>query len=944
MRARIARCPSRKGVRRVQPIAIRGARVHNLQGVDCDLPRNSLVVITGPSGSGKSSLAFDTLYAEGQRRYVESLSAYARQFFDQLERPDVDSVTGLSPAIAIEQRTTSSHPRSTVGTVTEIYDHLRVLFAGVGRPHCPRCGEAVTARTAAEIADSILATAGEAPVSVLAPVARGRKGAFRKELDALRAAGYHRVRVDGGAFDLDEAVPLDPRRNHRIEVLVDRLAARPAARHRLIASLERALDLADGVVLVTIAGEERLHSRTMACARCDISVVDLSPRAFSFNSAYGACAACQGIGWSWRVDPDKVIPDPQRPLGDGAIHPWQSHGSAAVREALEDVASRHGFSLDQPLAAVPRTGRRALLRGDGQFPGILPHLAFRAEKMLALADGAEPARESFENLRPYLTETECTACHGARLKPESLAVRLGGLSIADYARLTIAAAAPALRAVAFADRERPVADRILPDVIERLGFLERVGVGYLTLDRSTPTLSAGEAHRVRLAGQIGARLQGIVYVLDEPSVGLHQRDNERLLGTLKAIRDLGNTVVVVEHDAETIRAADYVVDLGEGAGRQGGRLMYQGPPASMNGSLTGRYLRGELSVPLPLARRHGTGTLRILGARAHNLRGIDVAIPLGTLTVVTGVSGSGKSTLVEDILFRALSARLGRKTPAPGRHHALEGAEPVEDVVAIDQRPIGRTPRSNPATYTGALVAIREMFSLMPEARARGYRSGRFSFNVKGGRCESCQGDGVRAIRMHFLPDAHVRCEACKGRRYNRETLEVLYHGRTIADVLDLTVDEAEGVLGAHPRLRRLLATLRAVGLGYLRLGQSAVTLSGGEAQRVKLARELGRRDTGRTVYILDEPTTGLHVDDVARLLQVLSRLVDAGNTVVAVEHNLDVIKTADYVNDLGPEAGAGGGRVVACGTPEDVARSRKSHTARYLRTALRGDPAEGAA
>ena len=923
----------------MQAIAIRGARVHNLKDVDCDLPRNSLVVITGPSGSGKSSLAFDTLYAEGQRRYVESLSAYARQFLDQLEKPDVDSVSGLSPAIAIEQRTTASHPRSTVGTVTEIYDHLRVLFAGVGRPHCPRCGDPVAARTPADIADAILATAGEAPVSVLAPVARGRKGGFRKELDALSAAGFRRARVDGSAFDLEDRVPLDPRRNHRIEVLVDRLAARPSSRRRLVASVERASDLAGGVVLVAIGSEERLYSRTLSCARCDLAVTEMAPRAFSFNSAYGACPACQGLGWRWKVDPDKVIPDPQRPLGDGAIHPWQAHGAGAVREALEELAARHGFSLDQPVAALPRRGKRALLNGDKDFAGILPHLMGRAEKALALAEPEGGDREAFESLRPYLTESECRECRGARLRPESLAVRLGGRSIADYTRLAIAEAVPALQAVSFAERERPVADRILPAVLERLAFLERVGVGYLTLDRSTPTLSAGEAHRVRLAAQIGARLQGIVYVLDEPSVGLHQRDNERLLGTLTAIRDLGNTVVVVEHDAETIRAADYVVDLGEGAGRHGGRLMYQGPPASMNGSLTGRYLRGELAVPTPPARRAGAGELRIVGAREHNLRGIDVAFPLGTFTVVSGVSGSGKSTLVEDILFRAVAARLGRKTPPPGRHLALEGAEAVEDVVAIDQRPIGRTPRSNPATYTGALGAIRELFSLVPEARARGYRTGRFSFNVKGGRCEACQGDGTRPIRMHFLPDAHVRCEVCRGRRYNRETLEVLYRGRTIADALELTVDEAEGVLGTHPRLRRILGALRAVGLGYLRLGQSAATLSGGEAQRVKLARELGRRDTGRTLYILDEPTTGLHVDDVARLLSVLGRLVEAGNTVVAVEHNLDVIKAADHVIDLGPEAGEGGGRVVASGTPEQVARSRRSHTARYLRAALRGGP-----
>jgi excinuclease ABC subunit A len=925
-------------------IAIRGARVHNLKGVDCDLPRGSLVVVTGPSGSGKSSLAFDTLYAEGQRRYVECLSSYARQFLQQMEKPEVESVSGLSPAIAIEQRTTASHPRSTVGTVTEIYDHLRVLYAALGRPHCPRCEEPITAQSVEQIAARLLRYPEGTRLALLAPVVRGRKGAFKQELKALSQQGLLRARVDGRLCALDDPPALDPRRNHRIDALVDRLALRPGIEKRLSAGLERALNLARDVVLVSFeGGQERLYSRRMACVRCDVSVAELTPRSFSFNSPYGACAACDGLGRSWSVDAAKVIPDDSRSLLDGAIHPWQRHGPRLVREALEDVAAAHGFSLETPVRELPRRARQILLEGDGDFPGALPYLRRRVEALLRVhpGDGEEPhagreGGETFEDLRPYLSEESCRECGGARLKRESLAVRLGDRGIAEYVKLPVAQALPALGGLAFDERERPVADRLMREITARLAFLDSLGLGYLTLDRAATTLSGGEAHRIRLATQMGSRMQGILYVLDEPSVGLHQRDNQRLLATLKSIRDRGNTVVVVEHDEETIRAADWIVDLGEAAGRFGGRLMYQGPPGSLNGSLTGRYLRGELAIPVPASRRAARATLQILGAREHNLRDVDVAIPLGVLTAVTGVSGAGKSTLVTDILYRALARRLYGAAQEPGRHREIVGAEAVDKVIAIDQSPIGRTPRSNPATYTGAFAFIRELMSLTPEARARGYKPGRFSFNVKGGRCEACQGDGVRALAMHFLPDVYVQCESCKGRRYNRETLEVLYRGRSVADILEMSVGEAQAALEAHPRLNRMLLTLMDVGLGYLHLGQSATTLSGGEAQRVKLARELGRRETGNTLYILDEPTTGLHFDDIRKLLHVLGRLVEAGNSVVVIEHNLDVIKTADHVIDLGPEAGAAGGRLVAEGTPEAVARSRRSHTGRHLRGALR--------
>jgi excinuclease ABC subunit A len=925
-----------------EPIAIRGARVHNLKGLDCDIPRNHLVVITGPSGSGKSSLAFDTLYAEGQRRYVESLSPWARQFLEQMERPEVESVTGLSPAIAIEQRTTVAHPRSTVGTVTEIYDHLRILFATLGRPHCPRCGEPIAAQGADEMAARLLEQSPGAVAVIAAPVARGRKGAFRKELAGARAAGLQRARVDGRAVNLADRLSLDPRRSHRIDVLVDRLALRADTGDRLRAGLEKALDLAAGVVLVSVEGRgERLLSRHLACPRCDVSVPELTPRAFSFNSALGACPACDGLGQRWVVDAARVIPDETRSVLEGALRPWHRHGPRLLREALFDVAARHGFSLEAPVGELPPAAREVLLFGDDEgFPGVVPYLRRRVDTLLRLDpspadEEVHDGGEAFEDLRPYLCEEVCRACRGTRLRPESLAVRVAEHSVADVVRLSLDRARDTAASLVFSERERPVGERLVGEILSRLEVLVSLGLGYLTLDRATTTLSGGEAHRLRLATQIGARMQGLLYVLDEPSVGLHQRDNARLIATLASIRDAGNTVVVVEHDEETIRAADWVIDLGEGAGVHGGRLMYSGPPASIDGSLTGRYLRGEIRVPVPATRRPARGWLRVLGARAHNLRDVDAAIPLGALTAVTGVSGSGKSTLVEEVLHRALARRLYRAAAEPGRHRGLEGAEAIDKVIAIDQSPIGRTPRSNPATYTGAFALVRELFSLVPEARARGYRAGRFSFNVKGGRCEVCQGDGVRRVEMHFLPDVFVRCEACHGRRYNRETLEVLYRGHSIADVLDLSVDAARDLLAAHPRLARLLATLSEVGLGYLRLGQSAATLSGGEAQRVRLARELGRRETGRTLYLLDEPTTGLHFDDVRRLLEVVGRLVDAGNTVVVIEHNLDVVKSADWVVDLGPEAGDQGGRVVVSGTPEAVARSRQSHTARYLRPLL---------
>ena len=932
-------------------IEVRGARAHNLKSIDVSLPRDRFVVVTGLSGSGKSSLAFDTIYAEGQRRYVESLSAYARQFLEQVEKPDVDLIDGLSPAISIEQKTTGSNPRSTVGTVTEIYDYLRLLFANIGVPHCPRCERPITRQSVDRIVEMVLGNPTDERINVLAPIVRGRKGEFRKDLAALRARGFAKVRVDGRVVSLEEDIRLERRRNHDIAVLVDRLVVRAGVERRLRNGIELALGLADDVVIInTLEGGDRLFSRRLACVQCGVSVPEITPRVFSFNSPQGACAECQGLGAVDDFDPVRIVPDGSKSLREGAIAPWVDGDAKLVREALAGLSRHFGIDLDTPFDRLPRRHRDTLLHGpraaaaqpdDGggrrggrrrdpfgrDFEGILPNLRRRYET------GTWAQQELLEPLRSLQS---CPACDGERLRPESRAVRVKGCTIAEYTRLPLAKADAALAAIELSEREELIAGRVLREIRDRLRFLNDVGVGYLTLARSAATLSGGEGQRIRLATQIGANLTGVLYVLDEPSIGLHQRDNRLLLSTLGRLRDLGNTVVVVEHDEETIRAADYVVDLGPGAGAHGGEVMFQGTPAELmaNGhpSLTGRYLRGELGIPVPRVRRPPLrGELVIRGARANNLKNVDVAIPLGLFNVITGVSGSGKSTLVNDILYRALARDLYRATAPPGPHRRIDGADPVDKVIQIDQTAIGRTPRSNPATYTGLFTLIRELFAMLAEARARGYRPGRFSFNVKGGRCEACQGGGVKAIEMHFLPDVYVTCEQCKGRRYNRETLEVRYRGASIADVLELNVDQALPLLENVPAVAAKLRTLQDVGLGYIALGQSATTLSGGESQRVKLAKELSRRSTGRTVYILDEPTTGLHFEDTRKLLDVLQKLVEQGNTVVVIEHQLDVVKSADHVIDLGPGGGDGGGRVVAAGTPEEVAGESASATGRCL-------------
>jgi excinuclease ABC subunit A len=921
-------------------VAVRGARVHNLKNIDVDLPRDQLVVITGLSGSGKSSLAFDTIYAEGQRRYVESLSSYARQFLEQMEKPDVDLIDGLSPAIAIEQKTTGSNPRSTVGTVTEIYDYLRLLFANVGVPHCHLCGREISSQSLERIIDMVMLSPNDERINVMAPVVRGRKGEFKKELAALRARGFTKVRVDGQLRSLDEDIKLDRRRNHSIDVVVDRLVLKPGIERRLGESIEVALNLADDVVVInTLDGGDRLFSRRLACTYCGVSMPEMTPRAFSFNSPHGACPDCQGLGAVYDFDPARLVPDESLSLQDGAIAPWARGDKKLVREALSSLSRHFGIDLSLPFRRLAKKARDVLFYGTGAarkdgkdpfgagFEGLVPNLRRRYE------EGSWAEQEALE---PYRALRPCPACGGARLKPQSRAVRVKGRTVTQYVDLPISEALGVFEAIELTDREALIASRILREIRDRLRFLNDVGVGYLTLGRSAATLSGGEGQRIRLATQIGSNLTGVLYVLDEPSIGLHQRDNRALLSTLARLRDLGNTVVVVEHDEETIRTADYVIDLGPGAGEHGGHVIFQGTPAALvangNGSATGAYLRGEKSIETPKDRRPtNRGTIVIKGARENNLKEIDVEIPLGVLITVTGVSGSGKSTLVNEILYRALARELYRAADEPGAHSSIEGMDLIDKVIQIDQSPIGRTPRSNPATYTGLFTFIRELFAMLPEARARGFRPGRFSFNVKGGRCESCQGDGVIAIEMHFLPNVYVTCEQCKGRRYNRETLEIKYRGKSIADVLDLTVDQALPLLENFPPIANKLRTLQDVGLGYIELGQSATTLSGGEAQRVKLAKELSRRGTGRTLYILDEPTTGLHFADTHKLLDVLNKLVGQGNTVVVIEHNLDVIKSADYVIDLGPEGGAAGGRVVATGTPEVVARSRESFTGRFL-------------
>ncbi|MFQ5889368.1 MAG: excinuclease ABC subunit UvrA [Gemmatimonadota bacterium] len=926
-------------------LIVRGAREHNLKDIDVEIPRDRLTVVTGLSGSGKSSLAFDTIYAEGQRRYVESLSAYARQFLGVMEKPDVDQIDGLSPAIAIEQRTSARNPRSTVGTVTEVYDYLRLLWARVGTPHCPRCGRPVRRQSATQIAAQLMEWPEGTRVEVLASLVRGRKGEFRELFEEALRDGFVRARVDGELVELSEPPKLDRRRNHDIAVVVDRLVVRPSDRSRLAESLETALRLAGGTVEVRRFGsagrdgEAHLFSERYACASCGVNIPELEPRQFSFNSPYGACPACGGLGTRREPNPALVVGDDRISILEGVILPWGAPAGRLRRDVLPRLARRHGFDLNAPWGELSDGQRAAVLFGD-------PELEWEGALATVLRRYRETESDAVRGgLEEYLTTLVCSECHGGRLRAESRAVTVADRRLTDVAELPVDEALDLFERMrrgetgsALLDLE--IAGPILKEVCDRLRFMVQVGLGYLTLGRAADTLSGGEAQRIRLATQIGSRLVGVMYVLDEPSIGLHPRDNRRLLDTLEELRDLGNTVLVVEHDEETIRSADHIVDMGPGAGRHGGRVLVSGTLEELlasPGSLTGAYLRGERSVPLPERRRPAKEREEIVvrGAREHNLRGIDVRFPLGTFICVTGVSGSGKSTLVEEVLYRRLARDLHRARAMPGEHDAIEGLRLIDKVIDVDQSPIGRTPRSNPATYTGVFTPIRQLYAQLPESRIRGYGPGRFSFNVKGGRCESCRGDGLVKIEMHFLPDVYVPCDICRGRRYNRETLEVLYKGKNIADVLDMTVDEALEFFDPVPTVRRKLATLSDVGLGYLTLGQSATTLSGGEAQRVKLAAELGKRDTGRTLYILDEPTTGLHFEDIRLLLQVLQRLVDLGNTVLVIEHHLDVIKTADWIIDLGPEGGLAGGEVVAAGPPEEVSRVEGSHTGRYLRRIL---------
>ncbi|MBD0370544.1 MAG: excinuclease ABC subunit UvrA [Pyrinomonadaceae bacterium] len=937
----------------IEQITVRGARQNNLKNINVEIPRDRLTVITGLSGSGKSSLAFDTIYAEGQRRYVESLSAYARQFLDQLEKPDVDSVDGLSPAISIEQKTVSRSPRSTVGTVTEVYDYLRLLFSSIGQPHCHVCGAPITRQSVEQIVGNILSLPEGERVMILAPVVRGRKGEFKKELEKLAKDGFLRARIDGELLSLDEEIRLDKRRNHTIEAVVDRLLIKPGIKERLSESVRTALKLTGGAVLVSVIdGEEKLYSERMACVNCGINVPPLEPRSFSFNSAYGACKRCHGLGTVLEVDPAKIITDATvqtDKLEFASSADKQSSGY--LRAALAALAAHFHTDLKRPFSELPQEVRMAFFYGLNQpltfrqgtytwqekgWPGAVRTLRERMTEA-----SSEKVRAALEEL---VSPVECPDCQGKRLQPESLAVRVAGRGIADYTSLPIEDAIKAFDAVRLNEREEQIAGLVLREIRNRLRFLETVGLGYITLDRPSSTLSGGEGQRIRLATQIGSQLRGVLYVLDEPSIGLHPRDNQRLLETLCALRDLGNTVLVVEHDEETIRRADYVVDLGPGAGAHGGELVASGTPDEVScnpESVTGLYICGTRAIGVPTTRRAPNGkAITVRGARANNLKDIDVTFPLGLLTVVTGVSGSGKSTLVDDILYRSLARHLYGSLTEPGEHAAIEGLEHIDKVIEIDQSPIGRTPRSNPATYTGLFTPIRELYSMLPESRERGYKPGRFSFNVKGGRCEACEGDGMKRIEMNFLPDVYVLCDVCRGARYNRETLSVKYKGKSIAELLDTTVEEALPLLENIPQIKQKLQTLLDVGLGYIKLGQSATTLSGGEAQRIKLAKELSKRATGRTMYILDEPTTGLHFADVHKLLDVLQRLVSLGNTVLVIEHNLDVIKSADYIIDLGPEGGSHGGRVVATGTPEEVSRARRSHTGHALKPLLNGHAA----
>ena len=960
----------------IKQITVRGARQHNLKNINVEIPRDKFTVITGLSGSGKSSLAFDTIYAEGQRRYVESLSAYARQFLDQLEKPEVDSIEGLSPAISIEQKTVSRSPRSTVGTVTEIYDYLRLLFSSIGQPHCHQCGAPIARQSVDQIVAGILGLPEGERVMILAPIVRGRKGEFKKELEKLHKDGFVRARIDGEMRQLDEEIELNKRKNHTIEVVVDRLLMKNGVKDRLTESVKTGLRLTGGAVLVSIIdGDEKLYSERMACVNCGINIAMLEPRSFSFNSAYGACKRCQGIGTVMEIDAAKIAPDQSFPAGkmtflgdadkasgrflqaallaiidkftDGdKLEPPPDSLVSKVKAKLRKESSNGASELKKTaFADLPKEIR------DAFFHGTKKRLTFRHGdyKYESEWKGALRAmRERMENppsekvrteLEEMVAPVACPICEGKRLQPESLAVRINGLGIADYTSLPISDAVRRIEEISLSTREEKIAGLILKEIRSRLKFLDAVGLGYLTLDRASATLSGGEGQRIRLATQIGSQLRGVLYVLDEPSIGLHPRDNKRLLETLHELRDLGNTVLVVEHDEETIEHADYVIDLGPLAGTHGGEVIATGTPkeiANTDGSLTGRYLNGETKIDIPEFRRLPNGSrIRINGARAHNLKNIDVEFPLGLFVVVTGVSGSGKSTLVEDILYPALYRHVYKSPIEPLEHDSIEGLELVDKIIEIDQTPIGRTPRSNPATYTGLFTPIRELYAMLPESRTRGYKAGRFSFNVKGGRCEGCEGDGLKRIEMNFLPDVYVTCDVCRGKRYNRETLAVKYKGLSIADLLDTTIEDALPLLENIPQIKSKLETLLDVGLGYIKLGQSATTLSGGEAQRIKLAKELSKRATGKTIYILDEPTTGLHFADVHKLLDVLQQLTDTGNTVIVIEHHLDVIKSADYIIDLGPEGGAGGGKVVATGTPEQIVRVRKSHTGQALKHVL---------
>jgi excinuclease ABC subunit A len=930
-------------------IVVRGAREHNLKNLTVEIPRNRLVVITGVSGSGKSSLAFDTLYAEGQRRYVESLSAYARQFLQQMEKPDVDSIEGLSPAISIEQKSVSKNPRSTVGTVTEIHDYLRLLFASIGVPHCAQCGEEVRPQTVQQMVDRVMSLPEKSRLVLFAPYVRGKKGEYKKQLAQMAREGFIRARIDGETVDLSGDVPkLDKKKKHSIDIVVDRLVIRRGLEQRVTSSLETALKVSGGLVILAPAGmPEETLSQSYACVNCGTGLAEVTPRLFSFNSPYGACSACSGLGTLRGVDEDRVIADPERSIEAGALAPWPASGKSWRMRMTQTLAKEMGFSLATPWKDLTKEARWVILHGSGSremtfelsgrkssykwkgsYEGIIPTLERRYRETDSTAVRTE--------IEKYMAVHTCPECAGRRLRPEALAVKVAEKSIDELEGMTVASLRRFLKGLKLTKRERAIAGKVVREIADRLSFLDDVGVGYLTLDRASATLSGGESQRIRLATQIGSKLMGVLYVLDEPSIGLHQRDNAKLLRTLQEMRDLGNSVLVVEHDGETIRSADWVIDLGPGAGIHGGEVVAEGAPAAIERdkrSLTGRYLRGELSVPVPPTRREPEGrSLVVKGARHNNLKDLTVEFPLGLFIVVTGVSGSGKSSLINDILYRALARHFYRAADRAGSHDQIAGLDHLDKVIAIDQSPIGRTPRSNPATYTNVFTHIRSLMAQTPEARMRGYKPGRFSFNVKGGRCEACRGDGQIKIEMHFLPDIYVACEVCGGKRYDRETLTVHYKGLNIAEILDLTVEQARDVFRNIPAIERILATLDEVGLGYIHLGQPATTLSGGEAQRVKLARELCKRSTGRTLYLLDEPTTGLHFDDVGKLLKLLHRLVDLGNTVVVIEHNLEVIKTADWLLDLGPEGGDEGGEIVASGAPEKVARVKKSHTGRYLK------------